>query len=89
MTFKIGDRVRVKCAGSRMDGHETTVLSGYGSFTDDTYGTFFGYEVEDTVDGIPGSAAFEPHELIKLGDDLGSWDEIEKITKWNPHRISA
>lgn len=94
MSFKVGDRVRIVCPGSRFNGEECTV-------TEEVVAWLFSpnrqknkycrhYRVDRThPDGYP--AGYEGHELRPIYDDpeLGSWQEIEKLTHWNPTGVTA
>lgn len=84
----VGQKVRVNCPGSLMDGDETTVLAlSQVSFDD---GIYVGIQVECTIptevdDGLP--AVFSPNELIPITDrpEVTMWE----MCAWSPHGVSA
>lgn len=66
--FFVGQRVRVECEGSMMDGMETRIIALNVSAYEAAIGDYFGHEVEDAYpSGDPeDGAVFEEHELIPI-----------------------
>ena len=93
--FQVGDRVEV-IAGPRSgvittiieDLHRCRPLSGHCLVPrgEPVY-------TLDIVPSVPGAkrVVAPPSWLRKIGDgfETGSWDEIEKLTKWSPVRVEA
>ena len=90
MKHKIGDRVRVNCPGSVINGLETTIVSG--PHFDEVYDCnglpleCLNYVIDHPR--IHGFApAFEPHELIPIydGNEKTSWEDMKEI--WSPLEV--
>ncbi len=97
MTFKVGDRVRIVCSDKPGRIGIITTVVGIDKFNagprSPWYGTVRSGTVGYVLDIPPRkgfrSVMYPATHLEPVDDDQDSWDEIEKITKWNPHRISA
>lgn len=81
--FKVGDRARIIASAPIRDkyrGRECTVAL-VGNFP--TIHGHRDYVIE--VDGIgPATILDEGLEPIQKRPEAGSWDEVEKLTGWNP-----
>ena len=97
MGFKIGDRVRVITLGSRYFGEETSVIGPLMmcETTDiesrEKCPPHYCYRVDIAVPGFRNKLCVNPEHLRLIDDDpeLGSWDEIERITDWHPEAITV
>lgn len=89
MSFHIGQRVRVNLPGSVNHGVITVVASelhcGPVRELDGRLRRVWHYDVPLRGTCAP-RAAYEPHELIPIDDELGSWSELADI--WVPREIA-
>lgn len=90
--FNVGDRVRiVRCISDPSLVGEEVVIIGIARNIRNFHGEFnpISYRVDLPLspNGLPWG--FPPEALRKIGDELSSWDEIEKLTLWNPTKVEA
>lgn len=92
--FHVGQKVIVKCPGSKMHGHVTHIVRlNVEGFDTEEKRHYTGHEVECTVSDVPRGLrpGFEPHELIPVddGNEPSSWEDVEKHTGWSPLKVNA
>lgn len=66
--FFVGQRVRIECEGSLMDGEETRIIALNVNAYDDDIGDYCGHEAVDSYPtGDPeDGAVFQEHELVPM-----------------------
>ena len=88
--FSVGDRVEV--VGPRESSYVGVLCSvtGINCHGRCDNGDFYdGIKTDIARQGVGCEfpfAVFHPYNLRKI-DGLGSWDEIEKLTKWRPEKV--
>lgn len=99
LRFKVGDKARIIDKRCKYYGQECTIVEilivpktkyiplGYNNYNN--YTVIYDYKVIADVADKPGWMPDESLEPIAKNKELSSWEEIEKLTNWNPTKTKA